>query len=244
MNRGPPSPYQSLTFKSPSLTSQPPSAAFSPHIHTRDHTAHPSDPRTDPLRLQVPLRGQRPGPPTRGPAPRHAVSPRDCPSRTAKEQAAKTCRAFGESQSLCSDRPRVVCPSQRGSPSTPPGQTATSRFLPALLQPSEDLCAGKHVRGGGLPLPLDPTLRILGDDAATVPSQSPPSPPPDHPEIDMPPPTHTWAHPGTDARACRGVHIHTRTEGCEARVSRPVPTRGALGGLARALGCADCEETK
>lgn len=60
----------------------------------------------------------------------------------------------------------------------------------------------------------------------------------------MPWPTHTWAHPGTDACTCRGVHIYTLTEGCEARVRRPVLTRGALGGVARALGCADFEETK
>lgn len=71
--------------------------------------------------------------------------------------AAGACRAPGESQRPCSDRPRAACPSQQGLPLEPPGQTATSRSLPVLFQSSKGVSVQECAGGKRLPLPLSHT---------------------------------------------------------------------------------------
>lgn len=162
------------------------------------------------------------------PQARLTVTTRQCPSMGCNG-AARACRALGESQSPCSDRPRAACLSQQGFPLEPPGQTATSRSLPVLLQPPKGVSVQESTGVDGYPfLPVSHTgCRWLWGHCPPSVSQA-------HPETHM-----RRAHADRVASACTYVHA----EGPKPRTSHPAPTFGAQGSVSQAIGYVGCRGT-
>lgn len=162
------------------------------------------------------------------PQARLTVTTRQCPSMGCNG-AARACRALGESQSPCSDRPRAACLSQQGFPLEPPGQTATSRSLPVLLQPPKGVSVQECAGVDGYPfLPVSHTgCRWLWGHCPPSVSQA-------HPETHM-----RRAHADRVASACTYVHA----EGPKPRTSHPAPTFGAQGSVSQAIGYVGCRGT-